>query len=135
MLAGQGGYAYGEPILSTPHESAIARDCVTCHFPVSDIGGSHTFAADPASCAACHDEANLGNFDWSDEMNEVAGFLLALKTKLAQAKEEDKELPSYERALLNATLVEKDGSSGAHNYLYAQQLLWRSWLDFEPSAE
>jgi hypothetical protein len=134
VLAGEGGYSYGLTIPSTPHVSTVARDCVSCHYPAETVQGSHSFAADPASCEACHAEAGGGDFDWSEGMAEVSDLLRELKVELALATEDDKRYYAYEWALRNATLVERDGSSGAHNYEYARELLQLSLDHFEPSG-
>ncbi len=131
MLAGEGGYGYEQTIPSSPHQDIVPRGCVTCHYPTSgEEGSSHTFAADPTSCSACHPEASGIDL----RMNEVADLLMLLKAELSQASEEDKLYYSYEWALRNATLVEKDGSSGAHNYEYSKTLLNLSLQNFEPSG-
>jgi hypothetical protein len=134
MLAGEGGYEYDREMSSSPHKDEITRGCVTCHFPTSADGNGHTFAADPTSCTACHAEANGEDFTWSTAMTEVADLLEQLQEELSRATEEDQRYLPYRWANHNATFAEKDASSGAHNYLYAKELLETSIEDFEPSG-
>lgn len=133
MLAGDGGYEYGQLMPSTPHHNVVSSGCATCHYPTSIGTISHAFGADQSSCATCHPEASGSGFDWSDGMSEVAALLAELQDELARATEEDKLTEAYAQARFNAIFVETDGSSGAHNHLYAKQLLESSLEDFEPT--
>jgi predicted CXXCH cytochrome family protein len=134
LLTGSGGYSYGQILDSTPHRNLLTRGCVTCHYPTTNGKQSHTFEADPASCEACHPSANGTNFNWSTEMAQIAGLLSALNSELNNASEADRETDAYRQAQFNARFVEADASSGAHNYLYAKQLLEASIADFEPAG-
>jgi len=136
ILRGDDGYTYGGSVASREHADAVTRSCVTCHYPTTSRKGGHTFDADPASCAECHGGASGSDFDFVEtQMEEVDDLLAQLKDELDRATEDDKLYTSYWYALYNATIVEKDGSSGAHNYVYTKELLERSIADFEPSGQ
>ena len=64
----------------------------------------------------------------------IEDLLELLKIELAKATEDDRRYFSYEWALRNAMLIEKDGSSGAHNYAYAKNLLMLSLQNFNPGG-
>jgi hypothetical protein len=57
-----------------------------------------------------------------------------LKAKLDAATEEDKNSLSYVRAKFNYDFVLNDGSTGVHNFKYAQKLLQDSINDFTPGV-
>ncbi len=139
VLHGEDGFEYGLIVSSTPHAAAVEeagnRSCVTCHFPESSRLGSHTFAADPSSCTACHGEASGQDFAFvRSQMDAIDGLLAELQDELARATETDKQYAGYWYALFNATMVAKDASSGAHNYLYTRALLELAIENFEPSG-
>jgi len=133
VLAGEGGYEYALAMPSSPHGNVSQRGCATCHYPTGAGSVSHTFVPDDQSCLACHPAATGQGFGWSDEMAEVADSLQALEEELARATEADKATDAYQQARFNADFLKADGSSGAHNYKYAIQLLKESLARFEPS--
>lgn len=136
LLAGEGGYEYDGVIFeSSPHVNVAQSGCATCHYPASAGLVSHSFAADPAACTACHPGAVGTSFGWCDGMAEVGSLLAALADELDRATPEDQGTDEYERALFNWSFVNADGSSGAHNYQYAKQLIEAAIEDFEPSGE
>ncbi len=137
LLNGEDGFEWGLIVNSTPHAAQVEeRGCVTCHYPASSLLGGHTFAADPVSCQSCHDEASGEDFDFVDsQMDTIEDLLAELRDELARATDEDKLYANYWYALYNATLIEKDGSRGAHNYLYTRALLELSIEGFEPSDQ
>lgn len=133
MFAGTGGVEYpGVTFSSSPHVNVAQRGCVTCHLPSAD---SHSFSPDPASCTACHPDANGRNFEWSDAMSEIDGLIVALGDELARATPGDQTTDAYRHALFNYEFVTRDGSRGGHNFLYARDLLKASIDNFEPTGD
>ena len=124
MFAGEGGYEYGETLASSRHSNIATAGCATCHYPTQDGAIGHSFQVDPLSCAACHPESdNSSAFDWSEPMAEVRSQYNLLVWDLDHTPAEFHDTPEYQRALFNKEFVERDGSGGAHNYLYAKRLL------------
>lgn len=124
MFAATGGYEYGEVLGSSPHSNIATEGCATCHNSSAEGAIRHTFTADPLSCAACHPESdNSSDYGWSDPMAEVRSLFNLLVWDLDHTPEEFHETPEYQRALFNKEFIERDGSTGAHNYLYAKRLL------------
>lgn len=135
MFATTGGYEYAGGFYgSALHQNVAQKGCVDCHF-AAPAAESHSFAADPASCSACHPGASGINFAWSDGMTTVDGLLTVLAEELERATTADQQTDAYERAVFNWNFVAADGSSGAHNFEYARDLLEASIADFEPSGK
>jgi len=143
ILAGTGGYEgfITDPIKSTPHINVIEHGCAECHYPSGSGEASHSFAADPASCTACHPGANGTDFEWStvrDARNEILALLLELSAELNAATPGDTLTDAYRQARFNARFViaatgDQDPLYGVHNYKYAKQLLESSIEGFAPS--
>jgi len=137
MLAGTGGAEelVGGAIPSTPHQQVLRQGCGECHYPAEETGLSHTFAADAASCAACHPESNGTDFAWASTLREeIADLTAALEAELAAASPGDSATTVFRQANFNLQFATRDRSSGAHNYEYARQLLESSIAAFTPST-
>jgi len=137
MLAGTGGYQgfFPGPAASTPHANVLRRGCVECHFPAGAAAASHSFVADPASCAACHPGAGQNDFAWAAaRRDEVLALMGTLEGELRAASAEDSATSAFAAARFNLDFVRTDGSTGAHNYAYAKQLLETSIAGFEPGG-
>jgi predicted CXXCH cytochrome family protein len=139
-LAGEGGYEYaGVAYPSSPHGPLVLqgdvahRGCVHCHYDETFRAISHSFAPDPSSCVRCHPEANGTNFAWNPRRSEIFNLLGALRAELASAAPADTLTEAFRRARFNYRFVDRDGSLGAHNYLYARALLQSSLDDFTPT--
>jgi len=132
LLTGSGGYTYGQEMENTPHSNILDKGCVTCHY-AEDNDQGHTFEADPSSCKRCHLRSNGRDFRWATEMAIINSKLVILNAELDAASAQDQETDAYKQAYHNARFIEADRSLGAHNNLYALQLLEMSIENFEPS--
>ncbi|MFH1143448.1 MAG: multiheme c-type cytochrome [Candidatus Eisenbacteria bacterium] len=136
MLAGTGGVEefLAGAALSTPHPNVIRRGCAECHYPGEEHGGSHSFSADPASCAGCHPVSSGADFAWAAAARgEIAALAATLDNELGGASAADSSTAVFRQAEFNLRFVLRDGSTGAHNHAYAKQLLESSIAAFEPA--
>ena len=125
MLLGVGG---GGTVEGSPasHYTMTTDSCVTCHLGTT---ADHTFAANLATCQACHADAE--DFDINGKVTEIEGKLASLTDALKAAGLLDEEgtpvKGTYEEAqafpLWVYGFIEEDGSGGIHNAKYASDLL------------
>ena len=140
MLAGTGGFEYaGADYPSSPHRNLVLqgdishRGCAHCHYDETFHRVSHSFEPDARACVSCHPEANGLNFAWNLGRTEIRNLLQELRVKLEAASPADSLTEAFRRAEFNWRFVDRDRSLGAHNQLYARQLLESSLADFQPT--
>lgn len=147
MLNGYG--AIGVPQTVSVHFKQGVT-CVDCHMP----GGNHEFkvvlpkdvmgtkSAD--SCDSCHGNSTPEIRQSYVDMwqNTVSAKINALKPRLATDKQKAATYPALkilvDQASTNISMVEADGSTGAHNFEYAMKILNQAetWLnEFESKAK
>lgn len=132
-LQGIGAYEVNGSV-SYPAEGSSAHAgsgaCVSCHMGEStNDGGGHTFAANVASCTACHSDATT--MDINGVQTEVAGLLEDLADILKAKGVLDNEghvVPGkYDVDLAGAYYnyigIEEDRSLGVHNPAYIKAVL------------
>jgi hypothetical protein len=149
LIAGTGGYEYAGEDYSRGHvhpHTRIGATCVTCHTyrdPRSPILDHSNLDAKIEACRSCHMDANRVDSpdDWGylqERQHSIHQLLMQLggadDTGAPDAdagggllgNAADKNSIEYQRARWNYSLVLNDGSTGAHNYDYALELLLTS---------
>lgn len=147
MLNGYG--AIGVPQTMSVHYKQDVT-CVDCHMP----GGNHEFkvvlpkdakatkSAD--SCDSCHANSTPDIRQSYIDMwqNTVSAKITALKPRITADQKKAATYPALkilvDQAFTNVSMVEADGSTGAHNFEYAMKALNQAeiWLnDFESKAK
>jgi predicted CXXCH cytochrome family protein len=111
------------------HSKIMPEKCVTCHMPkegeeVATEGG-HTFKPDVKVCKTCHTDPEAMV---AAVQTDVTNLLDGLKVKLDAATEEEKKTDLYKAVNGNYGLLNRDGSSGVHNYFYAKAVLGYSYV-------
>ena len=139
MYRGVGGYQFPGEIYVSSYHTTIEEACVACHMytaPFEETTNTaisgHTFKPRLEACQPCHQ--GLDTFDKDGVQTTIQGLLDQLKAKLDAATANDKKGLSYLRAKFNYDFVLNDGSTGVHNFNYAQKLLHDSLSDFVPGT-
>ncbi|MCZ6680070.1 MAG: hypothetical protein O7E52_22805 [Candidatus Poribacteria bacterium] len=110
--------------MPSPHVRVMKKRCVHCHMAKKDSPetvarhGGHTFIADFAICADCHDDMTTKLTQYREE---IEAKMHAVKAVLDRAVDVDSD--AYRDAKLNYDMVKGDSGYGLHNIPYARALL------------
>jgi RNase P subunit RPR2 len=126
MRTGTGGYG----VVDMPFMPSA--QCAGCHA----YENNHTFEFHAPACVDCHstytnESAQQQVTDWQNKIIELMGYaeVNLTKAEILKANAEAKGTwtesmnDTYYEALFNYQFVEADGSHGAHNHKYSEELL------------
>ncbi|MBK9291833.1 MAG: hypothetical protein IPM52_09440 [Bacteroidetes bacterium] len=148
IVAGKGGFEFGEGYSNSAHVNMISQSCVACHLTTASgvDGGGHMMnlgyttstgahAVITTSCTSCHSDAAALNTLINTKKDELAALKNQLRDRLIQIgmlnASTERVVPgtwssAQAGAFINYKLVSNDNGAAVHNFPYAKKLLENS---------